>query len=138
MASSHLSVGLAGTVRDPDPAAGLQHRVQRGDQAAGRHDQMRFAVAQFVHVRLAVADHQQLTAAQAVHDMGAQPVAGPGVRGVHDRSRLRLLRQAGDSERSGQPIAFAGEPPRDGEFDRRPFGDVASAHLPHPFRQPVK
>jgi hypothetical protein len=80
-------VGVARAVRDPGAVARPQHRLERGDQAAGRHQGFDAAAATHVHIRLAVRDDKQPAVLDSAPDMGSQPFAGP--------PRLGRLAQAG-------------------------------------------
>jgi hypothetical protein len=132
------AIGVAGAMRDPHPAAGLQHRIERGHQPAGRHDGARLAVAPLVHVRLAIAHHDQLVGvAERGQRVRPQPIGRPHLLAVQRRLRQGLAGGTRGAERRRQPVGFAAQQPRR-QAARRRLGDVLGAQPPHPVGQPVQ
>ena len=87
-------------MRDPGAVARPQDGLERGDQAAGRDEDLDVVSPTHVHVGLAVRDDEQRALLNLGPDVGAQPFGGP--------ERLTSLAQAGfllrDRARGFEPL----------------------------------
>ncbi len=72
-----VSVCVAGSVSNPGPIACAKDRLERGDQAAGGHENVNAASAPYVHIGLAVGDDDQAAAVETIGDRDPQAFGCP-------------------------------------------------------------
>ena len=65
----NFHVGISAAVGDPGAVAGVEHRLQRRHQAAGRDDHLNRLPVALMHVGFTIGDHKQTAAIQASADL---------------------------------------------------------------------
>src|SRR6185436_13321281 len=118
-------------LRDPEAAAGLEDRIERGDEAARGHDRRHLAVALHVFVGLAVAEHDERIAAEPARRVRGEALAGPDLVALDDLARAHEIPRAGGAERRGEVLALLDERV-DRDALRRRLVRVAHAEAMHP------
>ena len=132
-----ITIGGAAAVGDPDARTGAHHRLERGDEAAGRVQDFDAAVWRVVvDVRLAVRNHHDALAEQAMAQRVLQPFGRPeaarsvevalGAQPVHqiahvadEREKLGLVQAAAQDAANLVGPAPPGRAPDDYCDERR-------------------
>jgi hypothetical protein len=89
-AIDHLAVGASAAVRDPGPGTGAHHRLEGGDEAAGRTLHVDTLRCLDVDVRLAIGDDDDVVAAHLAAQHRAQRFLRPALLALVRRPELML------------------------------------------------
>ncbi len=119
-------------MRDPEPAAGAEHGIEAGDQAAGGPDEPGLSVLELVHVGFSIADNDEGVIAKGRERVRAEAFARPRAVRARDRLGGLALFRSGGAEGGCEVDGFVAQA-RDREAPGRRIGRATETKTPHPF-----